>query len=468
VRQWIGFWLWCGSLWISHFLGFPVKCEFTDMPKAAFTTLGCKVNQYETQRILDSFAEDGFEVVPFDQPADVYVVNTCSVTSQAEAKSWYSVRKAARTNPAAKIVVTGCAVQMGLNKESEFEVGDVFVPNPDKLNAKKYFYSAFPEMETWVKAEPHEHVVDIKDGRTRATLKIQDGCSVMCSYCSIPYTRPGMVSRPADEVLDEAKRLAEMGYHEAILTGVLIGAYGPESGSGGLGFEQLVTKLSEESGLARIRISSIEMHQVTEPILDLVRHGAVVPHFHIPLQSGDSGVLKDMNRRYNQQMYLDLCDRLYTELPDLQITTDIMVGFPTESAERFESSVAVCEHVKYLKAHVFRFSPRFGTPADAWGDPVSPQEKQERAKRLTEITNRTAREQVRRFVGRTVRVLVERKGKDGLLEGTSDNWVTVKFAGADSMRKTLQWVRIEDERDGVAFGELASPERVSSLVMAQI
>lgn len=438
------------------------------MPKAAFTTLGCKVNQYETQRILDSFAADGFEVVPFDQPADVYVINTCSVTSQAESKSWYAVRKAARTNPAAKVVVTGCAVQMGLNKGTEMEVGDVFVPNPEKLQAKEYFYRAFPEMENWVKAEPVFPVETGIQGRTRATLKIQDGCSVMCSYCSIPYTRPGMVSRPADEVMAEARKLAEMGYHEAILTGVLIGAYGPESGSGGMEFEELVTRLSEESGLARIRISSIEMHQVTEPILDLVRNGVVMPHFHIPLQSGDSGVLHDMNRRYDQRMYLDLCDRVYAELPDVQITTDIMVGFPTETAERFESSVAVCEHVKYLKAHVFRFSPRFGTPADQWGDPVSPQEKQERAKRLTEVTTRTAQEQVRRFVGRTLRVLVERRGKDGLLEGTSDNWLTVKFAGTEGMRRSLVWVRIEDEKDGVAFGELASgPERSGALVMAR-
>lgn len=437
------------------------------MPKAAFTTLGCKVNQYETQRILDSFVEDGFEVVPFESPADVYVVNTCSVTSQAESKSWYAVRKAARTNPAAKIVVTGCAVQMGINKGTGFEVGDVFVPNPEKLEAKKHFYRAFPEMEAWAKAEPFPTVPDPRANRTRATLKIQDGCSVMCSYCSIPFTRPGMVSRPAGEVLDEAKRLAEMGYHEAILTGVLIGAYGPETGSGGPEFEDLVTRLSEESGLARIRISSIEMHQVTAPIIDLVRHGSVVPHFHIPLQSGDTGVLKDMNRRYGQQDYLDLCDRLYAELPDLQITTDIMVGFPTETEERFQSSIAVCEHVRYLKAHVFRFSPRFGTPADQWGDPVSPQEKQDRARRLSALTEQTGREQVRRFLGRSVRVLAERRGKDGLLEGTSDNWITVKFAGPDSMTKSLQWVRLDDERDGVAYGELSVPERPGSLALSR-
>ncbi|MBX3113422.1 MAG: tRNA (N(6)-L-threonylcarbamoyladenosine(37)-C(2))-methylthiotransferase MtaB [Fimbriimonadaceae bacterium] len=438
------------------------------MPRAAFTTLGCKVNQYETQRILDSFAEVGFEVVPFDQPADVYVINTCSVTSQAESKSWYTVRKAARTNPSAKVVVTGCAVQMGINKQEQMPGVDVIVPNPEKLRARDYLFKEFPEVENWVKAEPKFADIDHKKGRTRATLKVQDGCSVMCSYCSIPFTRPGMVSRPWREVLDEAKRLHDMGYHEAVLTGVLIGAYGPESGSGGLQFEELVTKLSEESGLERIRISSIEMHQVTDPIIDLVRHGAVVPQFHIPLQSGDTGVLKNMNRRYDQQMYLDLCAKLYAELPDVTITTDIMVGFPTESEERFESSLEVCRQVNYLKAHVFRFSPRFGTPADQWGDPVTPQEKQDRAKRLAEFTAETGRQQVRRFVGRTMRVLVERKDKNGLLEGTTDNWLTVKFAGPESIQKSLQWVRLDEERDGIAYGELSSPVRDNLRPLVQV
>ncbi|MCB0825282.1 MAG: tRNA (N(6)-L-threonylcarbamoyladenosine(37)-C(2))-methylthiotransferase MtaB [Armatimonadetes bacterium] len=426
------------------------------MPKVALTTLGCKVNQYETQKILESFEDAGFAVVPFDQVADVYVINTCSVTSQAESKSRYTVRRAGRNNPNAKIVVTGCAVQMSINKEEQMESADVLVPNPDKLNALNYLFRDFPEMETWAKSEPATKQDDKPAGRTRATLKVQDGCSVMCSYCSIPYTRPGMVSRPWQEVLEEAQKLAEMGYHEAILTGVLIGAYGLESGSEGKSFEELVQLLSEESGLARLRISSIEMHQVTDPIIELVKNGAVVPHFHIPLQCGDTQVLKDMNRRYAQDDYLRLCDKLYSELGDLTITTDIMVGFPTETPERFESSVTVCEHVKYLKAHIFRFSPRFGTPADQWGDPVTPQEKQDRSKRLMEITNRTMKEQINRFLGSTHRVLVERKAKDGLLEGTTDNWLTVKFAGSPSLVRTLQYVRLDEQKDGVVYGELAT------------
>ncbi len=433
------------------------------MATAAFTTLGCKVNQYETQKILESFEAAGFAIVPFDTKADVYVINSCSVTSVAESKSRYAVRKAARTNPEAKVVVTGCASQMALNQSESMPGADVIVPNPKKLEALSYLLEQYPEFRSLEAPQ-----ISIRPaGRTRATLKVQDGCSVMCSYCSIPYTRPGLVSRPADEVLAEAKLLASQGYQEAILTGVLIGAYGEESGSGGPNFEDLVTLLAEQSGLQRLRISSIEMHQVTDCIIELAKEGQIVPHFHIPLQSGDSGVLRDMNRRYDQSQFLDLCAKVKQALPDGMITTDIMVGFPTETDDRFQSSIKVCEEVQFLKAHVFRFSPRYGTPADAWGDPISPTEKQARAAELSRVTTETGRRQVQRFTGRTMRVLVEGKiGKDGLMEGTTDNWITVKFAGSPQMARTFQWVTLQEERGGVAFGELAdrpTPNRTSTL-----
>lgn len=441
--------------------------HFLRMPKAAFTTLGCKVNQYETQKILESFEDAGFDVVPFDSEADVYVVNSCSVTGQAEAKSRYTVRRARRTSPGAKVVVTGCAAQMSLNTDTVFEGADLVVPNPEKLTTLAHVLRTFPGLAV---APVHKRPGGPQhQGRTRATLKVQDGCSVFCSYCSIPFTRPGMVSRPFVEVLDEAKRLADMGYFEAVLTGVLIGSYGPETGSGGARFEELVTALAEQSGLPRIRISSIEMHQVTQPIIDLARSGNIVPHFHIPLQSGDSQVLKDMNRRYDQAEFLELCHRLYREIPELSLTTDVMVGFPTETPDRFESSVHVLEEAKFLKAHVFRFSPRPGTPADKWGDPVSPQEKQARAMKLSEVSERTGREHVRRFVGQTMRVLVEGKiGRDGLLEGLTDNWITVKFTGSADLARTIQWVRLDEERDGTAFGELTTRPRSGAIALSSV
>ena len=425
------------------------------MPTAAFTTLGCKVNQYETQKILESFESAGFDVVPFDQPADFYVINTCSVTSDAERKSRYTIRRATRCNPDAKVIATGCAAQMSINKSVELEGAHLVVPNPEKLDTLNHVLRAYPnvQLNQMVKANPERHYA----GRTRATLKVQDGCNVLCSYCSIPFTRPVMTSRPSAEVLAEAQALARMGYQEAILTGVLIGAYGPETGSGGLRFPELVRLIAKESGLPRIRISSMEMQQIGPEIFDLLAEGLIVPHLHIPLQCGDTDVLRDMNRPYTADDYLDLCDRLYRHVPGLSITADVMVGFPTETESRFENSAATVRAARYLKVHVFSFSPRFGTPADQYGDPVLPEEKARRRQVLTEISQETANQVVNPFLGRTLRVLVEGKiGKDGLLEGLSDNYLTVKFAGSPSLARTMQHVRLDEWRNGVGYGELVS------------
>lgn len=425
------------------------------MPTAAFTTLGCKVNQYETQKILESFEEAGFSVVPFETPADVYVINSCSVTSIAESKSRYTIRKAARTNPAAKVIVTGCAAQMAKNKSEELPGADVLVPNPEKLDALRYLFETFPEFAKRMEGDKRD--LPAPKARTRATLKIQDGCSVYCSYCSIPYTRPVMSSRPFEDVLAEARKMVELGYREAVLTGVLIGAYGPETGSGGPDFETLVERLALESGLERLRISSIEMRQVTPRLIDLIAEGAAAPHLHIPLQSGDTGVLRDMNRPYTQKDYLNLCDRLYKSIPNISLTTDIMVGFPTETRERFESTLQVCEEARFLKAHVFRFSPRFGTPADAWGDPVDPQEKVQRSLAVAEVSQRTGRAHERSFLGQTMRVLTEGKmGRDGLLEGLSDNYLQVQFAGPISLQRQTCHVRLTGAGQDGLIGELAA------------
>lgn len=313
-------------------------------------------------------------------------------------------------------------------------------------------------------------------GRTRATLKIQDGCSVMCSYCSIPFTRPGLVSRPHDEVIAEAIRMAEAGYREIVLTGVLIGAYGPETGSGGPDFEELIELIgmavsraqgNSATSPVRLRISSIELRQVTPRVISLIEHGIVVPHLHIPLQAGSDRVLADMNRPYTQTDYLDLAQRLKQQIPNISLTTDIMVGFPTETEDDFAETVRVCEEVGYLKIHAFRFSPRHGTPANAMGDPISPPEKQRRSLVLNEISNRTGRARARQAMGQVLRVLVEGKPRpDGLLEGLSDEYLTVQFAGPPTLVRSFAHVRIEDERDGVLYGELASPESAARLRMA--
>lgn len=251
--------------------------------------------------------------------------------------------------------------------------------------------------------------------------------------------------------------MVEIGYQEIVLTGVLIGAYGPETGSEGPDFEELISLLCQVDGLERIRISSIEMRQVTPRLIEMLGRTKVVPHLHIPLQSGDSGVLANMNRPYTQDDYITLCQRLYREVPGISLTTDVMVGFPTETEERFLSTVYVFETVKYLKAHVFRFSPRFGTPADAWGDPIPDIEKQRRSLELSRIAKRTGDEHRQQFVGRNLRVLVEGKTtREGLLEGLTDNYLEVRFAGPSTLQRTFVNVHIEEMRDGTLYGEVTS------------
>ncbi len=427
------------------------------MPRAAFTTLGCKVNQYETQRILESFESAGFDIVPFNEVADVYVINSCSVTSQAESKSKQTVRGATRRNPNAKVVLTGCAAQMAINKTENINDAHLLIPNPKKLETFSIFTETFPEYRTIneYKSKPISGAL----GRTRATIKIQDGCSVYCSYCSIPFTRPGMHSRNYQEILEEAENLGKRGYKEIVLTGVLIGAYGNETGSGGPNFEQLLQFLSQSNFVHQIRISSIEMRQVTNQLVSLMQmeDSKIVPHLHIPLQSGSSKVLKDMNRPYSQNDYLNLCADLQKEIPGIAISTDIMVGFPTETEDEFLESINVAKSVGFSKAHIFRFSPRFGTPADKWNDPVSPQEKIERSQRLTQVCAETKSEYARQFHGKILDVLVEGKQKNnGLLSGHSKNYIEVEFAGPSSLMGCNCKVLITQSENGKAFGELIS------------
>lgn len=426
------------------------------MPSAAFTTLGCKVNQYETQRILESFEGAGFRIVPFSEPADVYVINTCSVTSQAESKSRQTVRRARRQNEDAKVVVTGCAAQMSLNKSETVDEADLVVPNPEKLETFSFFAAKYSDFVSRALAQPAPFNSAPK-GRTRATVKIQDGCSVYCSYCSIPYTRPRMSSRPWTEVLDEVEALSERGYKEIVLTGVLIGSYGQETGSGGPDFEQLIEILSNVDKITRIRISSIETTQVTQRLVDLMktRNTKVVPHLHIPLQSGSTRVLKDMNRPYTQDDYLRLCESLRSEIPDIGISSDIMVGFPTETDADFAETVKVCEEVGYNKTHLFRFSPRYGTPADGFGDPVPPQAKQQRSAKLAEISARTRKDFFALRIGTDVEVLVEAKNsKSGLLSGHTPNYIEVEFPGPESLVGSECLVRLTGADAISATGEM--------------
>ncbi len=427
------------------------------MPTAAFTTLGCKVNQYETQKILESFEAQGFEIAPFDAPADVYVINTCSVTQSAEAKSRQTIRRAARQNPNAIIVMTGCYAQFTIRRGEKLEEAHLVVPNPDKLRTVEYLLEHFPHLKVALEQARRQGEVPLRR-RSRAVLKIQDGCNVYCSFCSIPYTRPVMRSIPYQEVLDEARAMVEDGYREIVLTGVLIGDYGPETGSGGPDLADLCAMLSEIEGLERIRISSIEPTLISDRLIELIAaNPKMCPQLHIPLQSGDTRILRAMNRPYDQAFYLDLIRRLRERIPDFGVSTDIMVGFPGEDAQAFRNTCFVVEQVEFCRAHLFRYSPRPGTPAEAMHDQVPDSVKSERIQQLQQVCKAAARRYAARFLGRVERVLVESRSKlSGLMTGTSDHYLQVEFAASPSLAGQLVKVRITDlTADGVV-GELVS------------
>lgn len=428
------------------------------MPVAAFATLGCKVNQYETQRILDSFEQRGFAIAPFGDLADVYVINTCSVTQTAERKSRQMLRRLARQNPQAIVVMTGCYAEMARLRGESVAEATLVVPNPEKLRALDHLLAAYPRLLDALAGAPPAGTRARPAGRTRATVKIQDGCDVCCAFCSIPYTRPNMRSRPADEVIAEVERFVSDGYREVVVTGVLVGSYGPATGSGGADLADLLARMAAVEGLERIRLSSIEPTHVTDRLLEaFMAAPALANHLHIPLQSGDGGVLRAMNRPYGREDYLGLCERVAASLPDAAITTDILVGFPGESRAAFDNTVGVVRRVGFARAHIFRYSPRPGTPAASMAHQVPEEEKEARAHELAAECRTAQAGYIGRYLGRTLPVLVEAKGgAGGLLSGYTENYIRVQFSGGTGMIGTMAPVRLLEPTQDGAVGEASA------------
>lgn len=425
------------------------------MPIVALTTLGCKVNQYETERIAESFRALGFGVGGFDAAADVYVVNSCSVTAEAERKSRNLVRRALRRNPGALVVLTGCMGELARATGAPVLEAGLVVPNAQKLETAHRVVEAFPALLERCASEPAAAMPVAH--RTRATVKVQDGCSHRCSYCSIWFTRPSFTCRPADEILAEVTRLAEAGRREVVITGVLVGAYGPEIGSGGPALPGLLRAVAAVPGIARVRLSSVEVTDVTPELLEVF---ATVPqvcaHLHIPLQSGDDGVLRAMNRPYTSADYLRICRLAEAASPDMAITTDIIVGFPGEDDAAFANTVAMVDEARFARAHVFRFSVRPGTAAADLGGAVPEEVKEERARVLGAACAASRQRFVDRRVGGVCDVLVE-PGRGDLCAGYTGNYIRVQFAAPRSLVGCLAPIRLTAAVGGEAHGELVTP-----------
>ena len=429
--------------------------------KAAFHTLGCKVNQYETESLKEQFRKAGYEIVPEEEIADVYVINTCTVTNLADRKSRQFIRRAHRRNPEAIVAATGCYVQMNPEDALALEGVSVIAGNSEKktLPALVEAYRKDQKKLTRVRAyhELTEYedtgLIEAMESRSRAFVKIEEGCNRFCSYCIIPYARGVVRSRPQDEILAEVEGLVAKGFREVVLTGINTALYGTEHG--GEGIAPLLAALEEMPGDFRIRLSSLEPTVIDESyVRRLLPFTRLCHHLHLSVQSGSDTVLKRMNRRYDRAEYLKIVETLRAFDPQYGITTDIIVGFPGETEEEFRDSLRIVQEAGLSRVHAFRYSMRAGTKAAAMPDQIPSAVKAERAERLIAF----AAEQEQRFLegcrGQTRRVLFERiDPESGLACGYTDNYVMVYADGADRIGQFGDCKLLGEYKDGMR-GEL--------------
>ena len=422
------------------------------MPVAALTTLGCKVNQYETEKIAEDFERAGFTLTEFDAPADVYVINSCSVTESADKKSRYLARKASRTNPEALVVMTGCHSQTVIDRGESVEGATLLIPNHEKMQVFQKVTAFRPDIFNY--SSSPATVLPQRGHRTRATLKVQDGCEHFCGFCQIPYTRKVLESRPWRAVVEEAADLGASGVREVVVTGVCVGAYNEATGSGGPDLAELMLRIADQPGIARVRLSSIQPIEVYDALIDaFASHPNLCPHLHLSCQAGDDTILQAMNRPYSAAFYKDLVRRLRQRIPGVAITTDLIVGYPGETREMHENTLAFAREVAFQRTHVFSYSPRPMTYADTLPDDVSYDEKKRRHKELQAIVNETNAAFTAQYIGETLSVLVEnRQGPQ--IYGHTPNYIKVTFNGPLALRGEIVPVRLSAVTDEGATGEL--------------
>ncbi len=414
----------------------------------AYVTLGCKVNQYETEQIRHALESSGFVTVSQADSADVYIVNTCSVTHTADSKSRAAIRKSVRANPDALVVVTGCYSQLEPLDVAHIDGVDIVIPNDQKDSISGYIAARLG-----VDVDQTNSALNVPHRtRTRAVVKVQDGCDNYCSYCIIPYARPHMNSRPLPDVIEEIRSLSDAGFQEIVLTGIRLGSYKWENST----ITDLVHDCSKVSSIGRIRLSSIEPWEITDCLLDAMDNPKVCRHLHIPLQSGDDAILTAMNRRYNTKEYLETLDRVRNRIPGVGITTDVIVGFPGEDSEAFENTLNIVREASFTRLHVFRFSPRSRTAAVGMPGQVDAQQKQIRAEQLEKLGLEQQREFASSWVGKVLPVILESETKSScVFRGYTDNYIEVNVFAPHNQKNKIIDARILDIFDnGYVSGEL--------------
>ena len=425
------------------------------MKKVSFYTLGCKVNQYETNAMAQKFKEAGYEIVDMNEDiSDICIVNTCTVTNMSDRKSRHSLRRVKEKNPSAIIAAVGCYAQVAKNDLEKMSEIDIVLGNEEKANIVQY-------VEKFMENKNENKLIEIEDiatkkefedmgqitytEKTRAFIKVQDGCNQFCSYCIIPYARGRVRSRNAESIIKEITQIAQNGIKEVVITGIHVASYGRDFGNEN-GLIELLEKINEIEGIKRIRLGSLEPKIITEEFMQrLSKLEKMCHHFHLSLQSGCDETLKRMNRKYTTVEVKEIIERLRRYYDDVMLTTDIIVGFPGETEEEFEATYQFLKEVKLYKMHVFQYSPRKGTRAAVMPNQIDGNIKEARSKKLIKLSNENQKMYNQQLVGKEVEVLFEdREEEDGItyFRGHTQNYILVKYKTDENLENTLKNVKI--------------------------
>lgn len=424
----------------------------------AFYTLGCKVNQYETQALTEQLENAGFNRVNLDDSPDYIIVNSCTVTAESNRKTRQAVRRLKNANPQTCLVLTGCYPQAFPDEMQKFFEADIVLGNTTYPQFVSYLLNYKKEHERKVYIPPHNKAeifdtptISAFNDKTRAEMKIQDGCNRFCSYCIIPKSRGRIRSKLPNIIKSEAKVLADSGYKEIVLVGINLSAYGQDNG---VTLADAVEAINETTGIERIRLGSLEFDQMDDALLErLANCKKFCPQFHLSLQSGCDRILKAMNRHYTTADYTAFVNKLREKFKDVSITTDIIVGFPGESEEEFTETIDYVKKIGFAKVHAFPYSRRAGTKAATMPGQLTAAVKQERCRRLIEVASESEKTFMQTMVGKTAEVLFETE-QDGFYEGYTENYLRVKVYSPYNICGEIRTVRISAAENGYCYGEL--------------
>ncbi len=414
--------------------------------KVKFYTLGCKVNQYETQSMIEALEKNGYEITT-ENNADIFIINSCTVTASADQKTRQAVRKFKRLNPDSVVVLTGCMPQAYPEKSEALKEADIILGNKTNSSLVELLNQYTQSRCRISNINQHQKddlfvpcSISSFDERTRASVKIQDGCNRFCSYCIIPYSRGRVRSKPLDELKKELITLSENGYKEVVLVGINLSSYGSDIGCT---FPDAVKLAEDIDGILRVRLGSLEPDHLTDEVIkELSKCKKLCPHFHLSLQSGCDNTLKRMNRHYTANEYREICQKLRSSFENCSITTDVMVGFAGETQEDFEESLSFVKEIAFEKVHVFPYSLREGTKAAKFTDHLTKQIKDERSRIMIDECERIRRNFFQNQTGKTYSVIFETKDKDGLCLGHTENYIPVKALVPDFESGILKTVKI--------------------------